>query len=78
MVSERYCEKVSNRLNKFCGLERFAGSRVQPRDEAMTRKLTSKDLFPSLGLKLAGGELISLPAGLNSPMTVVLIFRGHW
>ncbi len=41
-------------------------------------RLNPGDLFPALSLNTVGGESISLPADLDSPMTVVLFYRGHW
>lgn len=44
----------------------------------MTDKLNSGEQFPTLSLQLAGGESITLPASIESPMAVVLFYRGHW
>jgi len=44
----------------------------------MTEKLTSGDQFPALSLSVVGGETIKLPDDLDSPLTVVLFYRGHW
>jgi peroxiredoxin len=41
-------------------------------------KLNPGDLFPNITLKLVGGKTLSLPGDLESPMTVVLFYRGHW
>jgi hypothetical protein len=40
--------------------------------------LNPDDLFPSMQLQLVGGGSLSLPDDLESLMTVVLFFRGHW
>jgi peroxiredoxin len=40
--------------------------------------LNPDDLFPNMQLQLVGGGSLSLPDDLESPMTVVLFFRGHW
>lgn len=44
----------------------------------MVEKLGTGDVFPSLSLKIAGGDSINLPEGLETPLTVVLFYRGHW
>ena len=44
----------------------------------MVDKLGTGDAFPSLSLKFAGGGVINLPEGLDTPLTVVLFYRGHW
>ncbi len=44
----------------------------------MTEKLHGGDVFPSLSLKIAGGDTISVPEDLESPLTIVLFYRGHW
>jgi hypothetical protein len=44
----------------------------------MVDKLGTGDVFPSLSLKIAGGGAITLPEGLDAPLTIVLFYRGHW
>ncbi len=44
----------------------------------MTGKLAGGDTFPELNLKIAGGGELKLPQDLESPMTIVLFYRGHW
>jgi hypothetical protein len=44
----------------------------------MVEKLGTGDVFPFLSLKIAGGGEINLPEGLDTPLTVVLFYRGHW
>jgi len=44
----------------------------------MTVKLQGGDPFPSLSLNVAGGGTVSLPDDLESPLTIVLFYRGHW
>ena len=44
----------------------------------MIDKLGTGDAFPSLSLKIAGGGAINLPEGLDTPLTVLLFYRGHW
>jgi len=44
----------------------------------MVDKLGPGDAFPALSLKIAGGDAIKLPEGLDAPLTVVLFYRGHW
>ena len=44
----------------------------------MIEKLQGGDAFPSLSLKIAGGGQVLLPDDLESPMTIVLFYRGHW
>ena len=41
-------------------------------------KLSSGDTFPSLTLNLAGGGQLTLPDDLESPLNIVLFYRGHW
>lgn len=44
----------------------------------MTSQLTPGTIFPDLSLQIAGGDVLSLPADLNTTYTVVLFYRGHW
>ena len=44
----------------------------------MVDKLGTGDVFPSLSLKIAGGDTINLPDNLETPLTIVLFYRGHW
>ena len=44
----------------------------------MVDKLSTGDAFPSLSLQIAGGDTLSLPGDLHTPLTVVLFYRGHW
>ena len=44
----------------------------------MADKLNPGDVFPQLTLNLTGGAAMSLPDDLNSPLTVVLFYRGYW
>ena len=44
----------------------------------MATKLTSGDIFPRLALNLAGGGTLSLPEDIQTQLTVVLFYRGHW
>jgi len=44
----------------------------------MADKLNPADPFPALTLNLAGGGKFSLPEDLDSAMTVVLFYRGHY
>lgn len=44
----------------------------------MTDKLDAGQVFPSLDLKLLGGEALRLPDDLGSPYAVLLFYRGHW
>lgn len=44
----------------------------------MGDKLGTGDAFPFISLKIAGGGAISLPEDLDTPLTVVLFYRGHW
>jgi peroxiredoxin len=44
----------------------------------MVEKLGMGDVFPSLSLKIAGGGTINLPEVLDTPLTVVLFYRGYW
>ncbi|MDA1369661.1 MAG: hypothetical protein O2971_02725 [Proteobacteria bacterium] len=44
----------------------------------MAEKLNPGEVFPELTLQVVGGGEIALPGDLDSPMTIVLFFRGHW
>ena len=44
----------------------------------MAEKLGTGASFPELKLTLLGGESLSLPQDLDSPVTVFLVYRGHW
>ena len=44
----------------------------------MTSQLTPGTIFPDLSLQIACGDVLSLPADLNTTYTVVLFYRGHW
>jgi|TARA_Y100000031_G_scaffold101455_1_gene111311 hypothetical protein len=44
----------------------------------MAEKLNPGEVFPNLTLHVVGGGEIELPAELDSSMTFVLFFRGHW
>ncbi|MDP6414122.1 MAG: hypothetical protein QGG54_03695 [Gammaproteobacteria bacterium] len=44
----------------------------------MADKLNPGKTFPELTLHVVGGGEITLPAALQTPMTILLFFRGHW
>ena len=44
----------------------------------MADKLQGGDVLPSLSLRLAGGDTVTLPADLATPYGVLLFYRGHW
>ncbi|MCH2346571.1 MAG: hypothetical protein MK299_04150 [Pseudomonadales bacterium] len=44
----------------------------------MAQKLNPGEIFPEITLHVVGGNEIQLPGDLDSPMTIVLFFRGHW
>ena len=44
----------------------------------MAEKLGTGASFPELTLTLLGGESFSIPHDLESPVTVFLVYRGHW
>ena len=44
----------------------------------MSNFLSPGDTFPPISLKIAGGGSISFPDDLETPMTIVLFYRGHW
>jgi hypothetical protein len=44
----------------------------------MADKLNPGDLFPRLSLNIAGGESFSPPDDIDTPLAVVLFYRGHW
>ena len=48
------------------------------RKRMMAQKLNPGDIFPEITLHAVGGDEIQLPGDLDSPMTIVLFFRGHW
>lgn len=44
----------------------------------MAEKLNPGESFPSLSLKIAGAGEISLPDSIETPLAIVLFYRGHW
>ena len=44
----------------------------------MGQKLEAGETFPSVTMKLVGGESVTLPDDLATPFGVVLFYRGHW
>lgn len=44
----------------------------------MTDKLNGGDQFPNLTLAAAGGGRINLPGDIETPLALVLFYRGHW
>ena len=44
----------------------------------MTKMLTSGDQFPDIKLSSTEGASIALTGSLDTPYTIVLIYRGHW
>ena len=68
-----YAEPNSGILSTVIGAEKPKAER-----KAMTEKLKTGDVFPSLSLKIAGGEEFSIPGDLESSITIVLFYRGHW
>jgi peroxiredoxin len=44
----------------------------------MSNKLQQGDRFPSLALKLTGGETIRLPDQMPGRYAALLFYRGHW
>jgi hypothetical protein len=44
----------------------------------MADKLDSGVLFPPLTLNIAGGEQLVLPDAIDTPLALVLFYRGHW
>ena len=47
-------------------------------ETSVTEKLVSGSVFPSLSLKIASGDDLHLPEDLNTPLTILLFYRGHW
>lgn len=45
---------------------------------SMKEILNPGEVFPSLSLKIAGGDTVNLPEDLDSNLTIVLFYRGHW
>ena len=41
-------------------------------------KLTGGNVFPELTLDLAGGGTLNLPGDLETPLTILLFYRGYW
>ena len=58
--------------------DKMSGYQPNSERQSMTEKLQGGDAFPSLSLKIVGGGQVSLPDDLESPMTIVLFYRGHW
>jgi peroxiredoxin len=44
----------------------------------MSNKLQQGDRFPSLDLKVTGGETIRLPDQMPGRYAALLFYRGHW
>lgn len=44
----------------------------------MADKLNPGELFPDLALNIAGNGTLSLPGDIDSPLTLLLFYRGHW
>ena len=44
----------------------------------MPDKLIPGDLFPDIALTTTAGDSIKLPADLDTPYTIALVYRGHW
>jgi hypothetical protein len=44
----------------------------------MSEQLVPGSQFPELTLKIAGGDILTLPAAIETPYAVVLFYRGHW
>jgi hypothetical protein len=43
-----------------------------------TPKLDAGDIFPTMTMKLVGGQSLTLPDDLTADFTVLLIYRGKW
>lgn len=48
------------------------------RNFTMNAKLNSGEAFPAMTLTAADGTEINLPAASETPLTLVLFYRGHW
>jgi len=44
----------------------------------MANQLTGGDTFPNLTLNMADGSSVNLPDDIETPLAVVLFYRGHW
>lgn len=44
----------------------------------MGNQLAGGDTFPALTLNIADGSSINLPGDIETPLAVVLFYRGHW
>ena len=47
-------------------------------EEEEMDKLNSGAAFPRLSLKTTGGNNLILPDDLETPLTIVLFYRGYW
>ncbi len=44
----------------------------------MNKALNLGDTLPEISLKIAGGDDISVPSGIETPFLILLFYRGHW
>ena len=44
----------------------------------MAGKLNPGNPFPTMTLNASDGSGIELPGGSETPLTIVLFYRGHW
>jgi hypothetical protein len=44
----------------------------------MAAKLTGGDVFPRLALTMSDGATVTLPDDIETPLALVLFYRGHW
>ena len=44
----------------------------------MSAQLAGGDVFPSLSLNATDGSTVNLPDDIETPLAVVLFYRGHW
>ncbi len=55
-----------------------AASSASEKESDVGQKLEAGETFPSVTMKLVGGETVTLPDDLATPYGVVLFYRGHW
>jgi hypothetical protein len=44
----------------------------------MADKLNPGEAFPTLSLKIPGGDVVNVPGDMETPLSIVLFYRGHW
>ena len=44
----------------------------------MGAPLTGGEVFPTLRLNMSDGSTVTLPDDIETPLAIVLFYRGHW